>query len=375
MVGYLSFERDHLTDLTVRPIMTTLYLTEPQAVVRKDGDTLVVKIPANAEKKTAERKMQVPLMRIQEVVVYGDVTLTSPALHALLSQQTCITFVSQYGQFLGQLNPEVSKNSQIRLAQFSAHADYGRLFGLARSVVLGKLANQRILLMRQNRKLETPTLTAAIAQIEASMAAAEKLCATANDAPSNPSLPQQGSPLGKLQGLEGVAAAAYFDCFPELLRGQWDFPKRTRRPPTDPVNAVLSYAYTLLLHQVKSAIQIVGLDPYIGFLHSSQYGKPALALDLMEEFRPLIADSVTFTLFNNAILQPNDFENELNTYRLTDTARRTFLQKFEERLQTEIMHPVFKYKASYRRCLELQVRLLAKYLQGDIPSYPPFVVR
>ena len=137
----------------------------------------------------------------------------------------------------------------------------------------------------------------------------------------------------------------------------------------------MSFAYTLLLHQVNAAVNIVGLDPFVGFLHSSQYGKPAMALDLMEEFRPLIADSVVITLLNNGMLSEKDFENELGAYRLTAAGRRTFLGKFEERLNTEVTHPVFGYKVSYRRCLEMQARLVAKTLLGEIPSYVPFSVR
>jgi CRISPR-associated protein Cas1 len=160
-----------------------------------------------------------------------------------------------------------------------------------------------------------------------------------------------------------------------LLLDDWGFAKRTRRPPTDPINALLSYAYTLLMHQVSAAVNIVGLDPYVGYLHSSQYGKPALALDVMEEFRPVIADSVVLTLVNNGMIKRDDFTEEFGAFRLTDAARRTFLTKFEERLSTEVQHPTFKYKATYRRCLELQVRLVAKWLTGEIPEYPPFEVR
>jgi CRISPR-associated protein Cas1 len=141
------------------------------------------------------------------------------------------------------------------------------------------------------------------------------------------------------------------------------------------VNATLSLAYTCLMNQVLAAIQVVGLDPYAGYLHAAQYARPSLALDVMEEFRPLIADSVVLTLVNTRVLQAEDFETELGACRLRAAGRKRFFAQFEERLNTEIEHPVFGYKVTYRRCLELQVRLLAKWLAGEIPAYPPFTVR
>jgi len=165
--------------------------------------------------------------------------------------------------------------------------------------------------------------------------------------------------------------------FGRLLRsdGGLRFDQRNRRPPRDPVNALLSYGYTLLMHSCAGALQACGLDPYIGFLHSAQYGKPALALDLMEEFRAIIADSVVLTVVNNRVLTDDDFIEEFGAVRLKDGSRRRFLEKFEERMETEIHHPIFEYRATYRRCLELQARLLARALEGEIADYPPFCVR
>jgi CRISPR-associated protein Cas1 len=176
-------------------------------------------------------------------------------------------------------------------------------------------------------------------------------------------------------GLEGTGSAAYFRVFGSLLREGWTFEKRTRRPPTDPVNAMLSFAYTLLNQQVLAAVQTVGLDPYVGFLHSTQYGKPALALDLMEEMRPVLADSVVLSVINKRVLKPDDFEEALGAYRLSDGGRRDFLAQWEARLETERRHPTFGYKVSYRRALILQARLASRWLLGEIPEYPPLIVR
>ncbi len=354
--------------------MTTLYLTEQRSLVKKDGDTLVVHIPEDKEKGLEARKVRVPLMKVDQVVVYGDSTLTSPALAALLTQRIEVCFLTIYGGFLGRLAPEFSKNSLIRLEQHRAHHDPARALTLAKACVSGKLGNMRTILMRANRKLNDPALDTAATSIKAALDQVAAVRPTGAP-PPDPRHPQADTPQGRLLGLEGAASANYFGVFDKLLAEGWAFERRARRPPTDPVNALLSYAYTLLMHQVMAAIGLVGLDPYVGFLHSSQYGKPALALDVMEEFRPVIADSVVLTLINNAMLKPADFVEELGAFRLTDPARRVFLTKFEERLNTEVQHPTFKYKASYRRCLELQVRLVAKWLTGEIPAYPAFEVR
>jgi CRISP-associated protein Cas1 len=186
----------------------------------------------------------------------------------------------------------------------------------------------------------------------------------------------EGTALGTILGMEGAGSAAYFRCFGKLLSDprQWPFPGRVKRPPTDPVNSLLSFGYSLLANKVASAVQLVGFDHFVGYLHSSFYGRPALALDIMEGFRPIIVDSVVLTLLNNRMLTPNDFVNELGAYRLKDEQRKVFFTKFEERLNEEVSHPIFGYKATYRRCIELQGRLLAKCVTGEIEEYPPFLV-
>jgi CRISPR-associated protein Cas1 len=355
--------------------MATLYLTEPRSLVKKDGDTLVVHIPEDRERSTPKRKVRVPLVKVNQVVVYGDVTLTSPALAALLEQRADVCFCSYYGRFRGRLAPPLGKNSLIRLQQHQAHNDAVRSSTLARAFVRGKLANMRAMLMRANRKREDAAIDQAAASLKGVLDQVDGLDLGQAAPPPDPSHPQAGTVQGTLLGLEGSGTAFYFGVFGQLLKGEWGFERRQRRPPRDPVNALLSFGYVLLMNQVASAISIVGLDPYVGFLHSSQFGKPALALDVMETFRPLVVDSVVLTLLNNGMLTARDFEEELGAWRLTDKGRRTFLTKFEERLDTAIQHPVFGYKATYRRSLELEVRLVAKWLTGEIRKFKPFVVR
>lgn len=367
--------------------MTTLYVTEPYSVIKKNGDTLTVHIPANERTETAARKVQVPLVKIDQVVILGDSTLTSPALAALLEQGVEITFLSLYGEFRGRVMPGVSRNSLLRLAQFRAHEDPQQSLELAKAFVSGKLCNLRTMLLRSNRKQKDEAVNRAAESMRVIIDQVADLESDGTPA-ADPSKPQAGTAWGSLQGLEGAGTAQYFSVFGRLLKGdgadsaagepaqrRLTFEARNRRPPRDPVNALLSLGYSLLLRQCNAALQTVGLDPYIGFLHSSQYSKPALALDLMEEFRGPVVDSTVLTLVNNRMLQANDFEEELGSVRLKDNPRRTFLVKFEERLNTEIEHPTFEYKANYRRCIELQARLLAKTLTGEVSQYLPFKVR
>lgn len=355
--------------------MATLYLTEPHALVKKDGETLLVQIPADAARGTEKRQVRVPLIKVSQVVVYGDVTLTSPALTALLDQGSDICFCSAYGQFKGRLAPPLGKNSLVRLEQHRAHNDPARTLALAKEFVAGKLANMRAMLLRANRKRDDAAIAQAAESIRGVLAQIEALRPDQAAPPPDPAHPQADTAQGSLLGLEGSGTAFYFGVFARLLNEDWGFQRRQRRPPRDPVNALLSFGYTILANQVASAVSIVGLDPYVGFLHSSQFGKPALALDVMEVFRPLIVDSVVLTVLNTGMLARQDLREEFGAWQLTDRGRRTFLSKLEERLDTEIQHPVFGYKATYRRCLELEVRLVAKWLAGEVAEYRPFVVR
>ncbi len=356
--------------------MTTLYITEPYAKVKKDGDVLVVSVPANDHNATPARKVEIPLTKITEVVILGDSTITTPALAALMEQKVEITFLNAFGHFRGRLVPKESKNCLLRLAQARAHDHPQTRFTLARQFVIGKVHNMRTLLLRADRRLNDPQIAEAAKSLRDLLNAIETLSPD-NAPPPDPVKPQKDSAWGRLQGLEGAASAQYFDGFGRMLRGDpaLQFDTRTRRPPRDPVNALLSFGYSLLHHQCTSALQTANLDPYIGFLHASQYGKPALALDLMEEFRAPIVDSVVITLINNRIIQADDFIEEMGAYRLKDKPRRIFLEKYEERMNTEIDHPKFKYKATYRKCIELQARLVAKTLDGELTTYLPFKIR
>lgn len=331
--------------------MATLYLNEQQSIVKKRDGYLIVQYPD-------KRKVEVPLIKVSQVVVSGDVTLTTPALHTLLESGIEVCFLSMYGHFRGRLSPPVAKNALLRREQYRAHTDPQCALKAAQGFVSGKLENMRTMLLRSNRSLQDAQIAGATVSIRNMI----------NQVP-------RATTVGSLLGMEGNGSAAYFGVFGKLLRDPMNFTRRRRRPPTDPINAMLSLGYTLLLHQTSAAIQVVGFDPYIGFLHQPRYGRPALALDLMEEFRPIIADSVVLNIVNHRMLTEKDFHEELGVVHLKPEARKTFYAKFEERLQEELQHPHFEYRTSYRRSMELQARLLGKWLTGEIPVYPPLNVR
>ncbi len=344
--------------------MPTLYLTEEYALVRRDGeDCLLVQIPEKRGKEgivpSPARKERIPLLKIDEVVVLGEITLTASALHLLLERDIEVTFLSHYGQFKGRLSPSFSKNAILRLAQYRAHQDMEKRCELARRFVIGK------------RSLEQLTgLIRDLQSLSLRQPSGLKLLAGGDQR-------IEGTPLETIIGMEGAGSAAYFRCFGKLLSDpkHWPFPGRVKRPPTDPVNALLSFGYALLANKVASAVQLVGFDHFVGYLHSTFYGRPALALDLMEEFRPVIVDSMVIELLNHRMLTPADFVVEVGTYRLKQEKRALFFTRLEERLNQEIQHPVFGYQTSYRRCLELQARLLGKVVTGEIDEYPPLLVR
>lgn len=333
--------------------MSTLYISKEGAIVRVTGERVQVTLQR-------ERLLDVPMIKVEQLVMLGRVGITSPALRALMEHQIDIVYLSAWGKYLGRFQPPLSKNLILRKAQFRASDDPAQAAELARSFVRGKLLNMRTLLQRSARESAEEQITSAIAQLKA----------------LSKKLPRVGS-VAEIRGLEGAGTAAYFGLFDRLIKAEgWRFNSRSRRPPTDPVNALLSFGYVLLANDLMSACQVVGFDPYVGYLHADRYGKPALALDLMEEFRPVIVDSLVLTLINKRMIAWEDVEVQPgNVHRMKDRAKRTFLRAYEERKRLEIKHPVFGYKANYRRCFELQARILAKALRGEIEGYVPFLIK
>ncbi len=333
--------------------MSTLYVTQQDTVLRKTDERLKVT-------QKGATLLDVPMLKVSQVVIFGRVTVTASTLQTLLEHHIPVCYLSEHGRYVGRFEPSLSKNSLLRSAQYRAAFDATVTLTLAQQMVRGKLSNMRVFLQRANRGVDDPAVAQAVDQLKTHLAAVES-----------------ARSLDYLRGLEGAGSAVYFGVFDNLLKPSgMRFEKRVRRPPTDPVNALLSFGYALLANDIQSAVNTVGFDPYQGYLHVEHYGRPSLALDLMEEFRPLIVDSVVLTCINKRILGPEDFHVELGqVHRLTDAARRKFLMQYEERKNTEIHHPIFEYKVTYQRCFELQARLLAKRLKGEIAEYPPFITR
>ncbi len=333
--------------------MSALYVLEEGAILRKDGDQIVV-IGAKAG-----LLLKMPLAQVEEIVVIGNATITAPLVAELLSRGIGLAYFSRAGQFLGRLVPETSKNVPLRWAQFQAAANPQQALHIAKSMVKGKLLNQRTLLMRAARE-GVPDLAGAVADLKV---LAERV--------------DRAQSLDELRGLEGAGSARYFREWPKLIRQVgFRFPGRVRRPPTDPVNAMLSFGYTLLSSMVFASCHVVGFDPYVGFLHMDRYGRPALVLDLMEELRPVLVDSLVLALINRGQVDPADFETSLGGgCRMNRSALRVFLKAWEDRRHTLVRHPLLGQEAPYFRVPELQARILAKVLLGEAPEYVPFLTR
>ena len=363
----LPDEIAYLHELDERPkrikpalgIDNVLYVDEQGCAIKKTGERILVV-------KQNEILSDIPLIHLGQVVISGNVNLTTPAMQTLLHEGIPVVFLSAYGRYHGALTPQVSRNSLLRCAQHKIANSSDACLDLSKAFVRGKLANMRTMLQRRKWQSVDSTdsaLQPLLANIKAMQAMEKRI--------------NKATELSELLGIEGNASAAYFGAFNFMLKSEmgFDFQRRSRHPPADPTNALLSFAYSLLTADIMAAIQTVGLDPYIGFFHQLKYGKPCLALDVMEEFRPIIADSVVVTLINNRRIKPKDFTQSHGGWYLKDHLRKVFYAAYETRKNETITHPLFKYKLTFRRAMELQVRLLAKYLTGEIEQYTPLTVR
>lgn len=358
--------------IAARDDTRAVYLNSPGLRVGRKEETLTIK---DQEKVVDE----VRLMDVHHVALFGSVQMTTQAIQALCDAEIPITYFSGGGWFYGMTRGHGLKNVFLRIEQFRRTQDRDFALQIARQLVSGKIRNHRTLLMRNHN--------------EPPVAVTNRLRGAASDALAAGSLEE-------LLGIKGAAAAAYFEQFggmlkvgdaddDELSRAEsaeflrdpsagkmsFDFTGRHRRPPIDPVNALLSLAYSVLAKDCTIAALAVGFDPYVGFYHQPRFGRPALALDLMEEFRPLVAESVVLSAINNRIVTIDDFVRAGQAVNLTPAGRKKFFQTYEQRMSALLTHPVFDYKVSYRRALELQARILAKVLTGEIPEYVPLLTR
>ena len=348
--------------IAARDDRRVLYLNKPGVRVGRKDELITVK----EENRTLE---EVRIGDLTHVSLFGNIQISTQAIQVLCELEVPITFFSMGGWFYGITRGHELKNVFTRIEQFRLAADPMFCLALARRIVNGKIRNHRTMLMRLHLQPPAPIVAKLKTMAESAL---------------------QANTLEELLGTEGAAAHFYFSAFSGMLKVEDDFadiesPKapqlcfnfagRNRRPPTDPVNALLSLAYSLLAKDCTLAAMAVGLDPYIGFYHQPRFGRPALALDIMEEFRPLIAESAVLTCINNRMILPRHFVRAGQAVNLSQEGRKFFFQAYERRMSATIKHPIFEYEVSYRRVLELQFRLLARYLTGEISEYPPFVTR
>ncbi|RMH35188.1 MAG: CRISPR-associated endonuclease Cas1 [Acidobacteria bacterium] len=352
--------------------------------VQGQGHTVGLKGEALEIRNKGEIVATVRLIDISHLVLFGNVQVSTQALRRLMERDSVIVHLSYGGWLIGITTPPSSKNIELRLRQFSVASDKSVSSKLAKAFVSGKIRNSRTLLRRNARELPKSVL--------------KRLAELGKKA-------ENAESIDELLGIEGAAAHEYFSHFSLMFKRSgnsikedfgasndsetslpvqdsevqkflgFDFNSRNRRPPRDPVNAMLSFLYTMLLKDILVTLVGIGFDPYLGFYHQPKYGKPALALDLMEEFRSIIADSVAIGLINNGEIRPSDFVTRAGAAALTDEGKRKVIEAYERRLNTLIKHPLFKYPISYRRIFEVQARLLARFLMGEIPHYPPFCTR
>ena len=334
-----------------------VHVCTPGSKVGISGDELAV---------TGRENARIPLASVLHVAVHGGVSMTGPALTRLLSDGIPVAFLSQGGWFYGMAAGLPHGNVFLRQAQYVVALDPPRSLAVAKGLVYDKIRNQRHLLRRNAAREGGEQQPKVMADLRQMKEAALAVVAAGDSA--------------TLMGHEGSAARAYFGSFGAMLTEQaawarFDFQGRNRRPPTDPVNACLSFAYALLVREWAHVLWRVGLDPLQGFLHQPRHGRPALALDMMEVFRPIVADSAVLTAFNTGELQTGHFVQRGPAVNLNEHGRKKLIACYERRVDGLVTHPVFGYRISYRRVFEVQARLLARHLLGEIDKLPAFEVR
>lgn len=341
----------------MKKLLNTIYVTTEGAVLRKDGENLVAEIDG-------VEKSRVPLHMLSATVVFGAIHVSPPLMAALAAAGITLTFLDRNGRFQARLEGPISGNILLRRAQYRV-CDAPE--EVVRSFLIGKIANQRAVLMRVLRDYGeeyTPEDRAAIDVVTERLAQILRRVERADDT------------LERLRGSEGEAANLYFSVFDHLIRSpdpdlRWT--GRSRRPPLDPVNALLSFLYTLLTHDCRSALESVGLDPAAGFLHRDRPGRPSLALDLMEELRPVLADRLALSLINRRQVRSGDFERkEGGAVLMSEDARKTVLTAWQDRKREERLHVFLDEKAPLGLVPYLQAQMLARHLRGDLDAYPPW---
>jgi len=335
----------------------TLFVTTQGTYLARKGQTVLVRI----ENETA---LRVPIHTVDGIVCFGRVSCSPWLLSLAAEEDVTISFLSTNGRFLARVVGPTSGNVLLRRAQYRLADDEGAAAAVARALLVGKVANTRTVLLRHLRDHPEAAGNGSV------RSAAQRLGRIIDEL-------ERGLTLGALRGIEGDAANTYFTAFGKLVLANekhFAFNGRSRRPPLDRTNALLSFLYTLLVHDVRSAVETTGLDPQVGFLHRDRPGRPGLALDLMEELRPVFADRLALSLINRKQVKPKGFRiMENGAVEMTDATRKTVLTAWQERKQQEITHPFLKEKMYAGIVPHVQALLLARHLRGDLDAYPPFV--
>lgn len=338
--------------------LNTLYITSDDAYVRKERETFVVEI-------NNEKVFQAPIHSIENIVCFGFKAL-SPALMAFCAENNvCISYLSEQGKFLARVQGAQQGNVLLRKTQYSISDNEQESLQIARPIIAAKVTNYRNLLQRHQRNHPEETTI----EIERSITI---LGNRLNDI-------AKSETLDGLRGYEGECANIYFSVLADLIISQkedFKFTNRSKRPPLDPANALLSFLYAILANDVRSAVETVGLDPQVGFLHQLRSGRPSLALDIMEEFRAYLGDRIMLNLINLKQVTIKDFEiRESGEVRMSDEARKTVLSAYQKRKQEELVHPLLDEKMTIGLLPHIQAQLLARYIRGDISEYPPFYMK
>lgn len=341
----------------MKKLLNTLFVMTQGAYLAKEGETVAVKVDG-------EVSLRLPIHTLGGIVCFGQVSCSPYLMGFCAENQVAISFLKENGGFLAKVHGPVSGNVLLRREQYRRADDMEASAVIARAVVVGKIANCRTVIQRALRDHSEKVDADALSQASQKLAYAMKKL-------------QREFPLDVVRGIEGESANAYFSVFDHLITSQKDdfqFRERNRRPPLDNMNCLLSFIYTLLMHDVRSALETVGLDPAVGFLHRDRPGRYGLALDLMEEFRPLIADRLALSLINLSQVQTKGFKKkETGAVWMDDDTRKTLLVSYQKRKQEEIEHPFLKEKMAIGLLPYAQALLMARYLRGDIDNYPPFI--
>lgn len=341
----------------MRKLLNVLYLTTPGTWLSKEGESVEVR-------KDDGSRTVIPLLALEGMVTFGAIGASPHLLAHCAERGIAVTFLTENGRFQARVDGPVGGSVLLRRAQYRAGDDPARAAPLSAAMLTAKIANQRTVLARHRRDHGDPAGRLAGAEDGLSRALTQ-LART--------------PPVDIQRGIEGEASALYFDVFNDLIRREgeaWRMRGRSRRPPLDRVNALLSFIYVLLTHDIRGALEAVGLDPQAGFLHQDRPGRASLALDMLEEFRAPFADRLVLTLINRQELDEEDFEiGETGAVRLTDAARKDVLVAYQTRKKEELAHPFLGEKLAFGLMWHAQARLLARHLRGDLDGYPPFVWR